>query len=347
MGMKSLGSEADVESTQKAMEQAPSWFLKIPDKKTPWYFLSLEYADGYVHWYNAGGLDRRIVCDGGLEGKGFATDDCSLCAYVLELYQEAKRLKEEGHEGKAKAMKDRANKLHANAEVQFKAIRGQRTLMKTDDGKEWIADWDTEDEDSSVDVGIITLSEAQFDGLTAMIKGEHTEFIKSGDDLGNRILWTSKEKRKNKSGRKYNAVVWDVDEKETEIPDLPVETELLDMDLRENFALDSEELAKVYELVSGQKVEETSEDEVVELEENTKETPTNADLDDLPADEDPGVPETDEKSEPKTEPKAEPKPEPKPETTKQDKPSGTASAKTGKTSTRAGKTSTRSGKARL
>lgn len=285
--MKSLGREEDVQSTAKAMEQAPSYFISIPDKKTPWYFINLDYADGFVHWYDVGGQARRVVCSGGLEGKGFATDTCPICAYVLELYQEAKRLKEEGEEAKSKQVKSRANDLHANAEVQFKAIRGQRTLLKTKTGKEWIADWDVEDEDSTVDVGIISLSEAQFLGLKGLIKGEDTQFIQLGDDLNKRVLWTSKERRKGKSGRKYSAVVWDADEAESDMPEMEVDQELLDMDLRENFVIDEEEVEKVYALVSGQEIEEVAEDEEVALEDDSEEVPENADLDDLPEDGDP------------------------------------------------------------
>jgi hypothetical protein len=232
-----------------------------------------------------------------LEGKGFATDTCPICAYVLELYQEAKRLKEEGEEAKSKQVKSRANDLHANAEVQFKSIRGQRTLLKTKTGKEWIADWDVEDEDSTVDVGIISLSEAQFLGLKGLIKGEDTQFIQLGDDLNKRVLWTSKERRKGKSGRKYSAVVWDADEAESDMPEMEVDQELLDMDLRENFVIDEEEVEKVYALVSGQEIEEIAEDEEVALEDDSEEVPENADLDDLPEDGDPDEGVTEEEFE--------------------------------------------------
>lgn len=292
--MKSLSREEDVQSTKKAMEQAPSWFIGIPDKRTPWYFINLDYVDGYVHWYDSGGLARRVVCAGGLEGKGFATEECQICAYVLELYQEAKRLKEEGDDGKSKQLKDRANKLHGKAEVQFKAIRGQRTLFKTKTGKEWIADWDMEEDDSTAGIGIISLSEAQFDGLTAMIKGEDTEFVQDGDGLGKRVLWTKKERRKGRTGGKYSAVVWDADEEESEMPDVELDQELLDMDLSENYIIDEEEVEKVYTLISGQEVEEPAEDEAVELEGDSEEEPDNVDLDDLEEDEDPGTKEEEE-----------------------------------------------------
>jgi len=285
--MKSLSNQQDVKSTQKAMEKAPSWYLGIPDQKTPWYFITLDYADGYVHWYDVGGNGRRIVCAGGLEGKGFATDACPICAHVLELYQEAKRLVEEGDEARAKVLKDRANKLHGKPEVQFKAIRGQRTLLKTKTGKEWVPDFDMEDSESSTGIGVISLSESQFSGLTGMINGETTSFIASGDDLGKRVLWTAKENRKGKSSN-YSAVVWSADAAESGMPDVEIPQELLDMDLAENFAIDSEEIEKVYSLISGQAVEAPEADDPVETEAegDSAETPDDADLDDLPEDTD-------------------------------------------------------------
>lgn len=287
--MKSLSNQQDVESTKQAMEKAPSFFLNIPDTKTPWYLVGLDYADGYVHWYETGGGRRRVVCAGGLEGKGFATDTCPICAHVLELYQESKRLTEEGDASRAKALKDRANNLHAKPEVQFKAYRGQRTLLKTRTGKEWVADFDASDTDSTAGVGIISMSESQFDGLTGLIKGESTPFIENGDDLGKRVLWTNKERRKGKTSS-YSAVVWSADAEETPAPtELEIPKELAEMDLSENFKIDSEEIEKVYTLISGQTVETPADDDPVatESEGDSAEAPADAELDDLPDDADP------------------------------------------------------------
>jgi len=290
--MKSLSNKADVESTKKAMEKAQSWYLSIPDQKTPWRLLSLDYVDGYVHWYDVGSGARRVVCAGGLEGKGFATSACPICAYVLEQYQEAKRLLDEGEEAKSVQTKNRANRLHAKAEVQFKAMRGQRTLLKTKLGKEWVADFDLSDEESTSAIGIISLSESQFSGITGLINGGGTEFIKTGDDLEKRVLWSNKEHRKGKTGGKYSAVVWTADENESNIPDIEIPAELLDMDLATNFTIDNEEVEKVFSAISGQAVEEPEDDDPVGMESNSKKEPADSDLDDLADDVDPD-PETD------------------------------------------------------
>lgn len=285
--MKSLRNQEDIKSTKDAVEQAPSWFLNIPDQKTPWYFISLDYADGFVHWYDSAGSARRVVCAGGVEGKGFATDTCPICAHVLELYQEAKRLNEEGDEARAKQVKDRANRMRAKMEVHFKVIRGQRTLLKTKTGKEWVADFDMSDEDGTSGVGIISLSEAQFKGLIGLINGNGTEFIQSGDDLGNRVLWTSKESRKGKTGGKYSAVVWSADDHTSDMPEVEIPQELLDMDLGDDFKVNPEEVEKVYSLVSGQAIEEPEDDEDVDLDADSDDVVEDSDLDDLDDDEDP------------------------------------------------------------
>lgn len=285
--MKSLKNQDDIQSTAKAMEKAQSWYLSIPDQKTPWRLLSLDYSDGYVHWYDIGGGARRIVCAGGLEGKGFATSVCPICAYVLEQYQEAKRLLDEGDEAKSIQVKNRANRLHGKPEVQFKALRGQRTLLKTKLGKEWVADFDLSDEESTSAVGIISLSESQFSGITGLIHGSGTEFIKTGDDLERRVLWSTKEHRKGKTGGKYSAVVWSADSAESAMPDIEIPSELADMDLTTNFTINNDEIDKVFSAISGQTLEEPEADDPVSMEKDSEKKLKNSDLDDLADDEDP------------------------------------------------------------
>ncbi len=71
------------------------------------------------------------------------------------------------------------------------------------------------------------------------------------------------------------------------MPDMEIDEELLNMDLTENFVIDVEQVEKIYALLSGQEIETVAEDESVALEEDSVEEPENADLDDLPPDEDP------------------------------------------------------------
>ena len=279
--MKNLGRQEDVRETRTAMEDGGSnIFLKIPDHKTPWYLISLDYSDGFVHWYDAGSGRRRVVCTGGLEGQGFAPDHCPICAYVLELYQEAKRLEQEGDTAHAKQLRDRANNLRGKSEVHIKAIRGQRVLVKTKTGKQYIPDFETSD-DSDAAVGILSLSKAQWTGLTDLFLSGDNPNITSGDDLANRVLWTSKESRKGSTGNKYSAVVWTADEHESDMPDVEIPESILEYDLGGGFEVVEGDVEKVFSLISGQSVETVDADEAVALETDSVDTVSDADLDDL------------------------------------------------------------------
>lgn len=286
--MKNLGREEDVRSTSKAMADAPSWYLSIPERKTPWYLISLDYADGYVHWYDAGAGHRRVVCAGGIEGRGFAPDACPICAYTLELYQEAKRLEASGDSGRAKQVRERAGRIRAKAETHFKALRGERVLVKTKTGKVEAADFEVseDDDESAVAAGIISLSKAQWEGLIGMRGDSSVPQIKTAEDFGNRVLWTSKESRKGSRGGKYSAVVWHADPQESDMPDFEIPEELLEMDLGDDFETNPEELEKVYALLSGQELEEPEDDEEVAMETDSAEDADDADLDDIEDDSD-------------------------------------------------------------
>jgi hypothetical protein len=280
--MKTLGREEDIEESRKAAEDAPSFFVKIPDVKTPWILLDLAYSDSFVHWVDIGGRSQRVVCGGGVDGKGFDTDNCPLCALTLEMYQEAKELREGGEEAKADRIKNSANRLHGKFEAQFLAVRGQRIVVKTTKGKRYEADFDldSEDEDSTVEVGVLSLTENMYKGLTGLIKGEGTEFVKSGTDLGNRILWTVKEHKRKQ--RKFKEVSWNADRKECEIPDVEIPEEI---DIETAFDIDMDEIDRVYSLLTGEASEEVGEDEEVDMEEDSEEEPDDSDLDEDEEDE--------------------------------------------------------------
>lgn len=290
---RNLGNVEDVKKTKASMEQQGSnMYLSIPDTKTPWYLLGLDYIDFFCHWYDGPqGGTRAVVCAGGSEGSGFDTENCPICAYVLELYQEAKRLREEEQdEARAKVLKDKANRLRGKPQIVLKAIRGQYLLVKDEKtGKkvrEAYFQLDPEDEDSSVAVGLLSLSEAQWSGLTGMINGEATPFITSGDDLGNRVLFTKKERRSGKK-TKYTAVVWGAESEETEMPEVEIPEELANLNLDSLGEIDHEEVSKVAAYLSGQSLEVPEEDEEVEMEDDSSEEdePDDSYLDDMEDDE--------------------------------------------------------------
>lgn len=285
---KSLTNREDVESTSKAAEGGhASPFLSIPDTRTPWYLLGLDYADSFVHWVDTDQGRRAVRCGGGVEGEGFKPDKCPICEYMLELYQDAKALRADGEEAKADKLKNRANSLRGKLQVVMKAIRGQYALIKNakTGKKSRVADWDTEDDDSNVEVGLLSLSKAQWEGLVGMINGEDTPFITEPEDLANRVLYTNKERRKGSSGMKYSAVVWGAEEEESDMPDVEIPKEVEEINLDDFCEIDTDELASVYTLLTGETVEEPDDDEEVELEDDSDDSDVDEDyLDDVESD---------------------------------------------------------------
>lgn len=287
---QSLGNDDDIRKTTSSMESSgESFFLSIPDAKTPWYLLGLEYTQYFQHWYDAGQGRRSVVCAGGVDGHGFATDDCPICAHVLELYQEGKRLREDGDEVRGNKLKERGSKLRAKGTVLLKAIRGMYLIERDPKTKKkrQIADFtiDPEDEDNSVEVGLLALTEAQWVGLTGLRNGEHTPFIKNGKDLVNRVLYTKKVRRKGKTS-KYTAVEWGAEEEETEMPDVEIPEELANLDTDDYAKIDIDEVEKVAALLTGAGSEEPEDDEEVALDDDSEEDVDEGYLDDVEDDND-------------------------------------------------------------
>ena len=92
MAGKSLGSREDIQKAKDSTAgQQSRPFLKIPDSKTPWYILSMEFHDGFSHWVTLPGNRRtKVVCNADPDKNGFDPDNCVICAHVLEEYNRAK-----------------------------------------------------------------------------------------------------------------------------------------------------------------------------------------------------------------------------------------------------------------
>ena len=278
MRTKSLGSEEDVASSQEAAQgQERRPFLKIPSKKTPWYLLSLHFSDGFRHWVDlpTGGRTSITCLGDSQQDKGWAPEACALCAYTAALYQKAKAL---GDERGAPFKKDAGN-IRAKYEAHFQAIRGERIVKEDRNGKRvYVPDFNMDDDESEVEVGILSLSHSQFLQLVGMKDDDEMPHVKNGKDLVNRVLWSEKKKRKGRSGGgDYTEVKWTAAKKQTQCPEVEVSKE---MDITEDFEVDEELVNKVYALLTGEESELVSEGEEVELEEDSPESEYDDDLDD-------------------------------------------------------------------
>lgn len=270
--MKSLKRKEDVKASKDAAEsESGRHFLKIPANKTPWRLLSLDYEDGYTHWVPVQGRKINVACAGGIEGKGFDPDTCPICKHTLELYDEAKALKAEGKLKESKIATADANDMRAKYQALFIAVKGQKILVKerTKDGKirkVWAADFDTASEDSEVEVGVLALTKSQFSNLIGLIGSEETPFVKTGSDLGNRVLWSTKNSRKGRKGNSdYTEVVWSADAKPSPVPEIEIPD---NVSIEGYFDVDEKTLAKVTEYLTGEVAEDIPVDDAVEAEED-------------------------------------------------------------------------------
>lgn len=287
--MKNLGKSEDIQDTSAALEGGgQSLFLSIPDSKTPWRLLELNYSNFFSHWYEGQQGRRSVVCAGGVDGKGFDTENCPICEHTLELYQEGKRLRDvEGKTDAGNRLKDRANNIRGKFTAVLKVIRGQYVLIKDAKGRKVTeADFelDPDNVDSTVEVGYLSLSEAQWLGLTGLINGEHSSFITDGADLGKHVLFTKKERRKGKT-TKYTAVVWGAEEEEVEFPNIDIPNEIAEKNLDDFSTIDFDEVSKVAAFLTGQDSEDVEDDELVELEGDSEDLDESY-LDDIEDDDD-------------------------------------------------------------
>jgi len=294
--MKSLKRKEDVKASKEAAaSESGRKFLKIPDMRTPWRLLSLDYEDGYIHWVDVQGRKINVPCVGGVEGKGFDPDNCPICASTLQLYEDAKALKAEGKVKESKVLKSDANDMRAKYQALFIAVRGQKVLIKErgKDGKirkAWAADFDASSEDSDVEVGILALSKSQFSNLIGLIGSEETPFIKTGSDLGNRVLWSKKSSKKGRSGgNDYTEVTWTADPRPSETPKIEIPE---NVSIEGYFDVDEKVLNKVVSYLTGEETTDIPEDDAVDAESDEESVETKSVESDVAEDDD--FPEDDE-----------------------------------------------------
>lgn len=283
---KSLDNKEDVEKSVKATESGNRDIVKIPNNRTPWYILDPEYEDGFVHYVDIPRTDRksRVVCGAGPEGGGFAPDECPICDYTLRLYNKAKELRNEGEEKKADKIKDQANDMRAQYAAQFIVVRGQRVRLQKPDkeGKKYGPEFDfSDDSDSPAEVGLLSLSEAQFKQIANFIKdNEKYPFIRKGGDLTRHVIWSDRVKSGN-----TQRVQFDIDQQETDPPELPDDIDLSEFDVGEGLQIDKVAIKKVHDILTGKTKGSSSEDTEEEVDEDSEdevamEEPSDEDLDD-------------------------------------------------------------------
>lgn len=259
---KKLTNEQDVQATKKSFSH-DSKILKFDENsKTPIYILSIEYDEGYVHWIETlDGRRIRVVCGGGIEGKGFDPANCKICNYLVEGYRDARALEGDDKQ-EADKMRKKLNQMRAKYSAELLAVKGE--LLKVKDrttGKKTLsADFD------DYEVGILALTESQFNELTGLKDSEAYPHVKTYADLVNRVIIVDKRKRdKGGKGARYATIEFQPLKAKSDPPD--VEYDADDFNLSEDFILDAERIEKAFALLSGEEDYDEDVDEGVEYEE--------------------------------------------------------------------------------
>lgn len=246
---KSLDNDDDVENSLESSknERSDGHFLRLKEGKHALYFLSNDYAEGYVHWVSTPEGARRVVCSGGLDGKGWAADTCPICAEVANLFKKAK--KHEDSHGKDNAvtnkLRKRARNFRAKYEAHFLAAAGTFIRVKQGTEKIWEPDFD------DAKVGILSLSREQYENFTALRNSEQYPFMKGGADLTNRVIVYDKAKRDDST---FATVEFKPAKKPSDPPD--VEYDESEFDLEEAFVIDEEEVEKMSIVITSPSVDD-------------------------------------------------------------------------------------------
>lgn len=189
MTVKNLGNEKDVQKSQNITEGGGRSFLKLDQATNFMVIVSLDYADGFFHFVTIGKAKRNIICKAGLDGRGFAPEDCPKCEEVMQGYEEAKKLKKAGEKAESEAVKKEANSLRASYQMYVAAIKGDVIIVKEHGKKLSKPDFDDVDK-----IGVWALTDSQKKILLGLIDDPDVEKIQKGDDLAGVVLKVKREK---------------------------------------------------------------------------------------------------------------------------------------------------------
>ncbi len=192
--MAKLSKEEDRQEAESAVDSSRGDIIKIEDGHNWIIFLEEDFEQGFIHWVPIGEKTLRRVCAGGLEGKGWAVEECDLCSLAKDQYDIKKEAKTDGDKAVVKEYNERGNKLRANYGAVFKAIKLGNKLKQGKNKKtgkpmkRYVPDLE------SIQVGKLSLTHSQLKKVFKLIEideetGDYPyDFISSGEDLVNRPL---------------------------------------------------------------------------------------------------------------------------------------------------------------
>lgn len=251
---KKLTRDDDVQASNESFENEGGGgrILKIGEGKTPVYLLSDDYADGYVHWTTLpDGGRKRLVCLGGLEGKGWAPDNCPLCQMTASIYKKAKAAEGQGNKDLAETIRRRASGMRAKYEAHFLAVKGEMVKEKRGDKKVFVPDFE------EGTVGLLSMTKQQFEQFTGLRSNPEYPFMKGSQDLVNRVFVLDKAKRE---GSSFATTLFIPSKHVSDAPDVEYEAAEFE-DMEADFETDADAMDSAVELLAAVEDEDFTSDE--------------------------------------------------------------------------------------
>ncbi len=246
--MPKLSSEEDRKTVETAGRGGGGTYIKLEEGHNFVVLLDEDFKHSFVHWVHVGDKTYRRVCKAELDGKGWAPDECEICALAAQQYELMKEAKAEGDKALAEEYKTRGNRLRANYSSVFRAVKMKSVMerKKNKQGKvvkRFIPDFDEEPV-----VGKLQLTLPQTNRLFSLLKDDEEtgelpyDFISVGGDLENRVLDFLKQREGDKKYAELKKIIPSKDSLELDIG----EDELPDIESEFIFIDDLDEVVSLY-----------------------------------------------------------------------------------------------------
>jgi len=281
-----IDNDKDMDKIEKADKKSKRGFIKISDERNFIRLAAKDIRTEFTHVLNMGD-DRFIqhVCLGGIDGDGYAPDDCPDCGQAKKHWDKRKEIMNDPKFSKSRRLKSDADieykagmALQTQKRSMMKAVYGEAVKEKIDGKIKFVPEWEEE-------VKYLPITSAQLTKLKVTIFEDY-DFMKSTDDLINRNLCFEKKKKKNKKGGKYTEVEIKPSKKKSNAPEISNDLDDLDLDtiFREVTEKEMKKELNEYLELQGEDIEEDEDDleeENEKEEKKKKKEEKDEELDDL------------------------------------------------------------------
>lgn len=128
--MPKLSKKKDTDKTISSASKQ-SGRIKLDDGHNFIFLLSEDYGEGFLHFFKTeNGISVRL-CKGGLEGKGWAPDECEGCSCANTIFSAKKKFLKDGDKKTADHLNKKGNDVRASYSATFQAIKFKTVQVKS------------------------------------------------------------------------------------------------------------------------------------------------------------------------------------------------------------------------